>query len=62
MIVQSILIILRKNAQRFVDVPKEVVLLMNDIRDFVQTKLKPGSYLSDRRLLNAVRMLKAKNK
>jgi len=52
------LFLIRNYAQKLVHISKEVVLLINDLRSFVQTKLKSEVYISDRRLLNVVKILK----
>merc|ERR1719387_444063 len=52
------LINIRREAKNPIHVPSNVVQLILDIRDFMQEKLEPPVYVSDRRLLKAVNMLK----
>lgn len=54
----DILFSLRSEAQRHVLITDQVINLITDIRDFMQTKIEPPVYISDRRLVKAVNMLK----
>jgi len=49
---------IRSEALDAVRVPKEVIQLISDTRSFLQTKMEPSIYVSDRRLVKLVNMLK----
>lgn len=50
----------RLEARRRVSVPPEVLDLLSGVRDFLQGKMEPPVYVSDRRLVKAINMLKVK--
>jgi MoxR-like ATPase len=52
------LLCMRSEAHRLVRVPSEIIQLVTDVRDYMQTKVEPPVYISDRRLFKAVNMLK----
>jgi MoxR-like ATPase len=49
---------IRSEALHRVHVPSDVVQLLIDVRNFLQNKLEPPIYVSDRRLVKSVNMLK----
>jgi MoxR-like ATPase len=52
------LISIREEAQKSVHVPNDIILLLTEVRHFLQETTKPPIYVSDRRLVKAVNMLK----
>jgi MoxR-like ATPase len=49
---------LRSKAICCVTVPSEIIDLLTDVRDYLKTEFEPSIYVSDRRLVQAVNMLK----
>lgn len=49
----------RLKAQQAVTVPEDVLGLLADLRDMLQNKMEPPVYVSDRRLVKAIALLKA---
>ena len=52
--------ICREQAVRTVSVPTEVVNVLTDLRSYLQDKLEPPVYVSDRRLVKSVALLQVR--
>ena len=52
----------RLKAQQAVSVPDEVLGLLADLRELLQNKMEPPVYVSDRRLVKAIALLKVRGK
>lgn len=49
----------RSKANEVVKVPMEVIHLITDLRNWLQQKCEPPVYVSDRRMVKAIELMKA---
>lgn len=49
----------RSKAKEAVKVPMEVIHLITDLRNWLQQKCEPPVYVSDRRMVKAIELMKA---
>lgn len=54
-------LICRRKALEEVSIPSDVISMLTELRQYMQTEMKPPVYVSDRRLLKAVRLLQVRH-